>query len=70
MMKEKRPKVRTLQMPYGNEVTLRKSDYDRKGWNTTVKRFGIETNPSRISYIRIIGTDEVGHLLIDVMVYE
>lgn len=69
-MKEKRPEVKTLQLPYGIEVTLRQSDYGRKEWSNTVKRFGIGTNPSKISYIRIIGTDTVGHLLIDVMVYE
>lgn len=69
-MKEKRPKVKTLQLPYGNEVTLRRRDYDRAEWSTTVKRFGIKTNPSRISYIRIVGADDVGRLLIDVMFYE
>lgn len=66
----KNQRVVSLQCPYGAQITLRRSSYSKKGWDYTCKRFGILRPPETVEYIRIVGEDDFGHLIIDIMVEE
>lgn len=67
---EKKTRIVSLQCPYRADITLRRSGYSKTGWSYTLKRFGVTRDPETVEYIRIVGEDDFGHLLIDIMVEE
>lgn len=63
-------RVVSLQCPYGSEVTLRRSGLSKNDWSYVLKRFGVTRDPETVEYIRVVGEDDFGHLLVDIMVEE
>ena len=68
MKKEKENKLITMQCPYGQSITFRRSAMGKKDWEYVVHKFGITTEPDHVLSISIVGEDDFGHIMIDVTV--